>query len=534
MMDSALLGAALVGTGKQQFPCRSEDPIDRIVSQRAQDLPEQQLLMRGGMQSIFQAAGAVSQPVPQIDPAPDDPGITASPRLVSLLAAVFSAQAIPLLPEFLRILQRSAISFPPQLLPVALDCEEPSRREQLRHVLGPRGRWLAQFNPRWIWVMEETSSAVAADKVRHLQTILEEGTSAERMVALRQLRQLDSDAGRNALQMLISSEKGDKKLKLLETMSIRLSQSDEEFLESLRHERSKKVRDAACNLLVRIPGSQLSVRMHNRAIEVLQLVSTGTGQNRLECHLPAEIPGDWERDGIAAPPLEGIGPRAWWTRELLRRVPPAFWERHFQRTPAELLQGLEFSDDAEEIRQSWLDAAATFGRIDPATSAWFQPLWESGVRQLARMSAPEPNLQRSLTSLAHALPQEVLDQLLCDGLQQTADPGSIPFDVWLTGLASPWSKELSEIYLRITRRLFQSRCDAVAARWCQTLLPAALGLARESFSQALEPWSVNSDRLGTGNMSDLPDLLRHFGEVIRTREEFDAEVSKCLNRITPA
>jgi len=528
MNDTPLLGAALMGTGKHHFPCRSEDPVDRIVSRRTQDSPEQQLLLRGGMQSIFRAAGAVSQPVPQVDPAPTDTGVAASPRLVSLLAAVFSAQAIPLLPEFLRILQRSGMTFPPQLLPVALNCEEPARREQLRQILGARGRWLAQFNPHWNWVLEEDSSALTADDVARLQTILEEGTSAERIAALKRLRRLDPNAGRNALQTLIRSEKGERKLKLLDAMAISLSQSDEEFLESLRHERSKKVRDAACHLLAQIPDSQLSQRLCDRAFEVLRLVSTETGPARLECHLPTEIPEDWEKDGIIVQPPEGIGVRAWGSRELLRRVPLAFWEQHFQQTPAELLQGLEFSDDADDIRQGWLDAAATFGAIDPGTSAWFQPLWKSGVRRLARMSIPEPNLQQSLTRLAQVLPREVLDRLLCEDLQQTADPGSLPFDVWLTGLEAPWSKELSEIYLRVTRHLFQSRCDTVSARWCQTLLPAALGLARESFPQALEPWSVNSDRLGTGNMSSLPDLLRHFGEVIRTREEFDMEVSRCI------
>ncbi|WP_437230282.1 DUF5691 domain-containing protein [Planctomicrobium sp. SH661] len=519
-----LLKAALIGTGRQMPPpCASDDPTDRLLLQRGQDNPEQHLLLRAGAQAVYELAGTRTRQVPLLDQAPADDGQVPSPRVAQLLASVLTAQSIPLLPEFLEVLKSHGVSFPPRLLPIALNTQDPARRENLRTSLGNRARWLAQFNPEWRWIDEDGPRVSTAE----LRGAFETGSLNERAAAVRALRTFDPSAGRELLEENLSAEKGDSRRRLLEQMRFGLNADDEPFLESLMRDRSSKVREIVCELLNLIPTSQLTQRMSARAATLFHQVETSRGIQEMRCELPVELPEDWERDGIPSQPPPGWGQRSWWGRSLLERVPLSFWVDHFQSTPQELITQIQRDDSLEMLLSGWTAAAVRFQQVDSRGVAWHGPLWEANLKAALASNQVGSIGVESLTALAEVMSASDLDAGLISFLKRTSDVTPFPFDLWSGHLPAPWSNALSESYLKVTRRIFQTRSDAGAARWCQTLLRGAIGICPDLFQAALEPWSVSSDRSGVWRSAQLEPLLQRFGEVIRARHEFRQEVARC-------
>lgn len=521
-----LLKSALIGTGKHAvLPGDTATPIEQLFTSRTTDSPEKSLLLRAGAAGIARIAGMRTQEVPVLPAAPREEQFTPRPRIATLLASALSLQSIALLPEFLQVLRSAQVAFPHQLLPDALDCQDAARRQQLREVLGERARWLANFNPAWHWIQD---SALPDMEISRLQTVFEEGTFNERAAALRDLRRLDPAIGRQLLEPSLAFEKGDQRCRLLEQLREGLSQDDEQLLMAFQRDRSRKVRGIVCELLAKIIDSQLSQRMCARAASLLTASGNDCGQLQFKCELPIELPVDWEEDGIIRQPSAGIGPRSWWLTELLQRVPPSFWTRHFATPPQELLRGIRTDELAATIRTGWLKALIFFRATDPAAAGWRQPFWDALLQEHCTQIQYDPQLVEQLTALADVMSATELDESLMQWLRRAADVTHAPFETWASRLPAPWSAEFSELYLQVSRRLFQTRGDAPAARWCQTLLPAAIGLSPACFTKALEPWNVNADRQGVWQNAQLETWLQRFGEVIRIRQEFRQEVVQSI------
>jgi len=86
-------------------------------------------------------------------------------------------------------------------------------------------------------------------------------------------------------------------------------------------DRHKQVREAALELLGRLPDSGYARRMVARARECVDLSGTG----RIGVTPPQECDRSMRRDGITTRPPTGTGERAWWLEEVLTRTPLSTW-----------------------------------------------------------------------------------------------------------------------------------------------------------------------------------------------------------------
>lgn len=157
------------------------------------------------------------------------------------------AVSVPLVCDTLLLLRRRAMVLPTRLLApvISVARENPEVASALPPVLGARGRWLVGLDPTWLGGGGTTEPAPAD---------WDEGTIAERVAWLRLLRQSDPDAGR-ALVAGTGREKAADRAQLVEALEVELGLADEELLEELLRDRSKKVGGAAARLLARLDGS---------------------------------------------------------------------------------------------------------------------------------------------------------------------------------------------------------------------------------------------------------------------------------------
>lgn len=183
-------------------------------------------------------------------PAPEQDPHQPPQAFVDVMDEVLShPQAViaPLVVDALLLLRQRAMVLPTRLLvpviSVASACPEVA--SALPPVLGARGRWLIGLDPTWMRGRGVATPAPAD---------WDEGTLAERVAWLRLLRQTDPDAGR-ALVASVGREKADDRVRFVEALETGLGPADEELLEGLLRDRSKKVGDAAAGLLARLDGS---------------------------------------------------------------------------------------------------------------------------------------------------------------------------------------------------------------------------------------------------------------------------------------
>jgi len=116
--------------------------------------------------------------------------------------------------------------------------------------------------------------------------------------------------------------------KFLKTFKIGLSQDDENFLEELLEARRKEIRNIAAELLQQLPESQLVKRMFER-VKGLMKIKKGK-KDKLSLDPPEALTPEMMRDGIGTTKSKGTT-KASWLVTMLSTIPPAFWEKHFEK-----------------------------------------------------------------------------------------------------------------------------------------------------------------------------------------------------------
>ncbi|MET8541484.1 DUF5691 domain-containing protein [Kitasatospora sp. NPDC004799] len=350
---------ALLGTDRRPLPATAlplEDAMDRSD-------PATALLELAALAAVRRRAGAL--PVPAAEP-PGPPAAEdtrpelpepAARRLAVLLsgrsgsAGGTLANLAELLPQWLDTARARGLRPPAALIPGLLDAAR--ARSELRAdavaLAGPLGRWLAERNPDWRFVLRTTTPELpqpsADDRLWH------EGLFAERVTHLTLLRRRDPAAGLDLLRGTWSTERAEDRLLFLDALQDGLSPADEPFLEAALGDRSKNVRATAAELLSTLPGSALARRMAERARAAVRLAGTGT---HLLVTPPAECDAQMQRDGIAPKSPTGRGERAWWFGEVVAAAPLSVWPESTGLTPEQLL-ALRVGDSIDETSSSWAD-----------------------------------------------------------------------------------------------------------------------------------------------------------------------------------
>ncbi|MFJ6185466.1 DUF5691 domain-containing protein [Streptomyces sp. NPDC092295] len=364
-----------------------------------------------------------------------------------------------LLPQWLAAANEHGYRAPAAVLPALLDAARARTdlRPQALTFAGPRGLWLARFNPEWKFALRGASGGALlpdpqdGDAVRLLW---EEGLFAERVALLAAVRAQDAEASRALLASTWSTERAEDRLMFLDSLRTGLSGTDEPFLERALSDRSRNVRHTAAELLSALPGSALAGRMAARAATCVSMDRTGGGQV-ITVEAPHECDADMQRDGVVPAPPAGRGERSWWLGQLVEAAPLATWPARLGgRTPEEIVALPVLDDWADELHAAWCRAAvrqrdarwsaALLGAPAASPAAGPGTSGTSSLAERAKLLATLPPAERAswVASFiaAHGLSEafqllgvcavpwaEPLGRAVVDALDIARDAGSYPW-----------------------------------------------------------------------------------------------------------
>lgn len=364
---------ALVGTANLQSDTAS---LAALASLLPAGNREQQLLWQAGARAVYEQAGQLSSKVGLPAPAAADSQPEAPAAVRRCLQDAINGELTELGPWLVARLQQAGYRAPVALLPQIL--AKPETRELWRPLLGERGHWLAARNPADWNIAGENVTVDQAEHLTQWERDWQEGTLAQRRLALAAVRRHDAALARTWLGAVLPKEKAEQRLALLESFASTVDTDDEPLLEGLLADRSQAVRQLAANLLAGLPASACAARLAARADTCLSwqaATAADGGAAQLTVNVPSELPKDWERDGILANPPYNAGKRSWWLQQLLALVPPQRWCAQSGATPEALLPILLADDWAEALLTGLAEAACHF-----ADAAWASALFDEGLK----------------------------------------------------------------------------------------------------------------------------------------------------------
>ncbi len=402
---SELVATALIGTDRR--PTGVDNAAVQVLDLAANWTP-------------YRRAGITATTVDLPEPAPHETTPSVSAAAASRLAALLDGSALmdttvrqAVLVEWLELAVAHGCRAPAHLLPLLLDYAKV--RADLRRLIvragGARVHWLADQNPDW-----RTSRQSTVDSWGR-------GTQAQRVRHLRCLRHTDPAAARALLDGEWATLTSDERPDLVAALGEHLTPADEPLLERALDDRRKEVRDAAVDLLVRLPGSDYQARMAARARAFVGLGPAG----HLHVSPPAECDPSMRRDGITARPPAGTGARAWWLEEVLAHAPLVIWLE-----PAATFFARPVPDGWSSTVHRGLARAAAVQR---------DPLWASAALDTVGADARDRSVAASLYPV---LEPDNLVRRTVSALTEEAAPHWGPM---LGACPVPWPAELGQAVL---------------------------------------------------------------------------------------
>jgi len=158
---------------------------------------------------------------------------------------------------------------PPSLVPKALSFANRRKKlaDELVHLSGAVGQWLASLNEDWKNLI-----------ITKPELDFETANHKDRIRYLKELRATDPVAAREILEQQIAEETAEKRNELLVTMSVGIEEADIPFLEQLTiKDKSKKVKEAAQHLLLRIPSSEIAKQVYDYLAATIQIKRSKKG-----------------------------------------------------------------------------------------------------------------------------------------------------------------------------------------------------------------------------------------------------------------
>jgi len=442
-----LLKTALLGTERNNKQWQAEGKLGELLAniQHSKNDPELHFLQCAAVVANYQRAG--QQPaeslVALVNPANKESRPVVD-DIQSLRFILTDDSFRPLLNEWLSHVKvhgyRVAEVMIPTLLDVALSDE--SSREEILAVIGERGIWLAQQNPRWqrLFIANQT------DKID--DSVWQEANIKERITYLKQCRQHDPSKARILLAEVWSKEAARDRRQLIETLAVNLQTADQDFLEKALMDKSKDVCSRAAGLLVKLPTSALQQCLQQRLAQwlVLQESTSRVGKlmnqkARLTVNLPEQWDKSWQHDGINETAPKGKGQKAWWLEQMLERVDPQFWCEHWQLSVDDILSLIKKHEWRATLLQGWQRATLHFSNQD----------WASGLIRYDEQS--DKIYWKILTTEAG---EALLSEPLAKAKQLTQLRNAIN---QLINIEHPWSEDFSRQVILAWKNYLSSKKD---------------------------------------------------------------------------
>jgi hypothetical protein len=403
-----LVSAALLGTQRRRV-----DPagLPAAVRPLVAGEPEVALLTAAAVLTNYRRAGyAPARPDKRLPVAERDDRPLVPPaarrRLLRLPAE--------LLGEWLQAVHEKGMRLPPEHLPALAETARtrPALRAPLVAVAGPAGSWLGERNPVWSFLVSAVPGATGDE-------VWEYGNPLQRREWLDRTLAKDPGAARAALAASWTREPAGDRAEFIAVLGEHLVPEDEPFLEAALDDRAGQVRETAAELLARLPGSRLAVRMRERAGRLVRRDGEGLAVTLPDSTDPALLR---DTGGVRHP------------AELLHRIVGATPLGHWAQfgTPEQVLAMPVTGCDRSVLHAGWAVAA---GRQRDAG-------WIAAV--LAAVLAEPARIDGSLMEKVRLLPTQ-LQQKVIAALAAKLPPQSMASAV--SQLPRPWSPELSTAVL---------------------------------------------------------------------------------------
>ena len=377
---NTLLQTALVGTGRQPVPAAEGMAGDFAgLLQAIQGGEVQgQLLRAAGAVAIGRRAGFVAPglspsdaPIATVDERP----VLKEPALQAAIADALASGPLRLQHEGLAALTAAGLRLPHSLLPTALDAGRRAIdvRSAVIPALGERGLWLAARNDDWRY-------AAGASEQADAQTRWDEGSLEQRRAVLAEQRRSEPAAARERLAAELPQLPAKERAALLGALAENIGPDDETLLDAQLKDRARDVRQAAVELLQRLPASA-----HVQRIEAFlaPLLSQAGGAWQLQA--PEAADPRWKDDAIdpVRPTHESLGERAWWLYQLVRQTPPSWWTMRTGMAPAALLDWAAQGDWKDALLRGWTEAILAVPDFDWCDAMLDRQRGERGQRAWA-------------------------------------------------------------------------------------------------------------------------------------------------------
>ncbi len=241
---------------------------------------------------------------------------------------------------------------PPALIPILLN--KAVQQKNLRHLVtaccGNCGIWLSQFNKDWNF-----STTLSNEE------LWQTGNPEQRKQVLKQLRLSDAAKAMEWLQQTWPQENANTRADLLKVLSVGISDDDMAWLETIKTDKSQKVKEEALALLKQLPSSAIVQQYWQVLHQAINLKKEKTmlglsSKMVLHIQLPEVVNEEIFKTGI-----DKLSNNKNFTDEeltiyqLIASVPPSLWQTHFNASPKNILQYFQ----KEEAHKKFITAFAT-------------------------------------------------------------------------------------------------------------------------------------------------------------------------------
>lgn len=336
-----IIHTAMIGTEKKMIGADEvmpslQQPAAMVFSNTSIDKEEQFLQLAALAFNFRQSAFVpvknesllIEEAAPEIKP-------YCSSASMQVLKDILTEECYPLLVYWMKTCEQKNQIVYPEIIPELFDIASKQKKlqPQIISCTGKRGEWLCTLNNEWIFSASDSAEEQWST-----------GTPEQRKFVLNELRSSNAEQALEWLQKSWPQEDAQTKLIMLEVLKQNISNIDIVFLEGLQTEKSKKVKDAAIELLKSIPGSAIVQSYTNILSQTVSIKKEKAllgmiNRTTLQFRLPDGIDEAVFKSGIEKlSSSKEISDEEHIIYQLMQNVPMLFWEKHLQLNPQEFIE----------------------------------------------------------------------------------------------------------------------------------------------------------------------------------------------------
>lgn len=327
-----IVHTAMMGTGKRQI---NETSLPEGLKQSAQalkenfDNQEEQFLGLASLVFNYRQCGVIPFAIQEVKEtkAEAEEQAYANELAHQVLHDIIQEDSDGLLSVWLKWCSHYKKIVLPEAIPVIMESAVKNKALQqlVLQCTGKRGAWLATFNDRWRFGDTQTE-----------EEMWQTGTLEQRRKVLQRIRKEDSGKGLALLQSVWSQENAATKSELLKQLVTGLNQEDVPWLETLLSEKSEKVKEAASDLLRRMPHSSI-VQQYSKVLRASVKVKEGKkilgigSKDSLILELPPSVDEAIFKAGVEKlSNQKKFSDQEYIIYQLMEKVPPRYWQDWLQ------------------------------------------------------------------------------------------------------------------------------------------------------------------------------------------------------------